>query len=76
MMTVADDPEGARARVEHVDQAVTALRSRAKAAGFKIHIVQNAVGITEFAILRWGMAKVLPDVAAVTAFLDRVGGAA
>lgn len=73
-MTTTTNHDDDRHCVERVDQAVAALRARAKAAGFTIHIVQNAVGITEFVVVRWGMSKALPDVAAVAAFLDRAGG--
>ncbi|WP_164886828.1 hypothetical protein [Piscinibacter defluvii] len=49
-------------------QAVAAL------AGYELRETTDSRGAPAYAITRWNLARVLPDLGAVEAFLERVAG--
>ena len=54
------------------DDEYTRTSDRARALGFAL-LPTEIEGEPAFLVSRWGMSRVLPDLAAVDAFLDRAG---
>lgn len=54
-------------------KTVATLRARAALAGWTLASFTDADGQTAYTLCRWGMARTLPDLAAVALFLRQVG---
>lgn len=71
MNSYANEAE-ARAAVDITDKAFETVRARAALAGVALYVSSEA-GRPVYLAVRWGWCKTLPDLAAVEAFLDRLG---
>lgn len=71
-------PTGSAAGVSEPDHRAptdyTRTSERARALGFTLHATEIE-GAPAFLVSRWGMSRVLPDLAAVEALLNRAAGA-
>jgi hypothetical protein len=67
------DEAAARTEIEQRDKHIATLRARAALAGFELMIVSAADGTRVFSAGRWGRTVDLPNAAAVSDWLDRVG---
>jgi len=63
----------ARAERDQRVQAIATARARAALAGFTLQLIPSEDGAAAFLLARWNLSRTLPDVAAVTAFLDEAG---
>jgi hypothetical protein len=60
--------------VGQADKAFATLRARLALAGYALHITSNGTGGAEYIVTRWNLCRTLPDIAAVSALADQVGG--
>lgn len=71
-----DSIAAARADRDARDKAITTAMARAALAGFELHLLDDGQRGALFILSRWNLTRELPDLAAVNAFLDRVGAPA
>src|SRR5687767_14338549 len=61
--------------VEQADRDFATQRARLALRGFELYILSGPDGrAPEYRVCRWNLSRTLPDMAAVTAFADQVGG--
>lgn len=63
----------ARAERDQRDKAIATARARAAPAGFTMHLIESDAGRPVFLVTKWHLTRELPDLAAVSAFLDQAG---
>ena len=61
----------ARAERDQRDKAIATARARAALAGFTMHLLPADGGGVVFLLTKWHLTRELPDLAAVSAFLDQ-----
>lgn len=67
-------PTSFAASPREAEKAFATAVARAALAGFELRRTTDAAGHQAFQVTRWNLCRVLPDLAAVDAFIGRAAG--